>query len=97
MRIFPRIILAFVNLLPIIAAIPSFIGHTRRDTFTRLSPNISIIQQELGRGLSKDAVIYFPGSPGYVNDTEKWAANTESSFSIVVVPAIDRDVAATVS
>ena len=97
MRISLRVILALLSLIPIITAIPSFIGHTRSDSFTRLSPNISTVQQELGRRLSKNASIYFPGSPGYISDTERWAPNTESNFSLVVVPAIDRDVAATVS
>lgn len=91
-----RAILALLNLVRIIVAIPSLIGHTRSDNFTHQPPNISTIQQELGRHLSKDASIYFPGSPGYINDTERWAPNTASNFSLVVVPAIDRDVAATV-
>ena len=87
---------ALLNLAPIIAAVPSFIGHTH-DNFTRLPPSISTVQQELGRRLSRNASIYFPGSPGYINDTERWAPNTESNFSFVVVPGIDRDVVATVS
>lgn len=97
MGVFLRVFLAILNLVPILVAIPSPIGYTPSDNFTHLSPNISTIQQELGRHLSKGASIYFPGSSSYINDTERWAPNTESNFSLVVVPAIDRDVAATVS
>lgn len=91
-----RAILALLNLVRIIVATPSPIGHTLSDNFTHLSPSISTIQQELGHHLSQHASIYFPGSPSYINDTERWAPNTESNFYLVVVPAIDRDVAATV-
>ena len=97
MHISLRIISALLSLVSIIAATPSLIGHIRSENFTWLSPSIPNIQQELGRRLSKNASIYFPGSPSYINDTARWAANTVSSFSIVVVPGIDRDVAATVS
>ena len=86
-----------LNLGPIAAAILSSVRQARDDNSTRLQPNISTIQQELGRRLSKNASLYFPGSPGYINDTDRWAANTESNFSVVVVPGIDRDVAVTVS
>lgn len=96
MHVSLRVILAPLNLISIIAAIPSFIRHTRSDGFTLLPPSISTIQQELGPQLSQNASIYFPGSPGYMNDTERWATNTESNFSVVIVPGIDADVAATV-
>ena len=69
----------------------------RSDDFTALPPSISTIQQELGRRLSKGALLYFPNSPGYINVPTRWAAESESNFSVVVVPAIDLDVAATVS
>ena len=97
MHISLRLTLALLNLVSIIAAIPSLIGHIHSGNFTWLSPSIPNIQQELGRRLSKNASIYFPGSPSYTDDTAKWAANTQSNFSVVVVPGIDRDVAATVS
>lgn len=85
------------SLVPLIAAIPSSIRHTRSDKFTPLPPSISTLQQEPGRRLSKYASLYFPNISGYINDTERWAAETKSNFSVIVVPAIDRDVAATVS
>lgn len=97
MHISLQVIPALLNLLPLIAAIPSSLGHTRRDDITALPLSVSTIQQELGRRLSKDALLYFPNSPGYINDTTRWAAQTDSNFSVVMVPAIDRDVAATVS
>ena len=97
MRILLGPVLALLNLFLVIAAIPSISGHIRSENFTWLAPSIPNVQQELGRRLSKNASIYFPGSPSYINDTAKWAANTASNFSVVVVPGIDRDVAATVS
>lgn len=97
MHISLQVIPAILNLLPLIAAISPSMRHTRRDDVTTLPPSMSTIQQELGRRLSKDALLYFPNSPGYINDTTRWAAETESNFSVVMVPAIDRDVAATVS
>ena len=96
MRISLGLVSALLNLVSIIAAIPSLSGYIHSENFTWLSPSIPNIQQELGRRLSKNASIYFPGSPSYTNDTAKWAANTQSNFSVVVVPGIDRDVAATV-
>lgn len=92
-----QVIVTLLDLVPLIAAIPSFIGHTRSDNFTRLPPSVSTYQQELGPRLSKNATLYFPNSPGYINDTERWAANTKSNFSVVVVPGTAQDVAATVS
>ena len=97
MLAFLPLILVLLPLVPSISAIPSLTQYIRTDNFTWLSPSDSTIQQELGRHLSKNASIYFPGSPTFLNDTQKWAANTESNFSAVVVPATDRDVAATVS
>ena len=97
MHVSLQFIPTFFNLLPLIAAIPSSIRHARRDDITALPLSMSTIQQELGRRLSKDALLYFPNSPGYINDTTRWAAETQSNFSVVMVPAIDRDVAATVS
>ena len=93
-----RSILALLDLASMIVAISPLTQDTPRYSYnmTWPSPSISTIQQELGRRLSKKALIYFPGSPGYINDTARWAANTESNFSVVVVPGIDRDVAATV-
>lgn len=91
-----QVIVTLLDLVPLIAAIPSFIGHTRSDNFTRLPPSVSTYQQELGPRLSKNATLYFPNSPGYINDTERWAANTKSNFSVVVVPGTAQDVAATV-
>lgn len=92
-----QLITVLLNLGPIAATILSSVRKARNDDFTQLQPNMSTIQQELGRRLSKNASLYFPGSPGYINDTDRWAANTESNFSVVVVPGIDRDVAVTVS
>ena len=83
-----QVMLGLFSLVPIIAAIPSSITYTL--------PNISTIQQQLGPHLSKNASLFFPGSTGYVSDTERWASNTESDFSVVVVPGTDKDVAATV-
>ncbi|KAG8526291.1 uncharacterized protein KY384_000284 [Bacidia gigantensis] len=34
--------------------------------------------------------------PDFSNLTERWAANSNSNFSVVVVPAVDKDVVATV-
>ena len=95
-RICLRNILAIVNLLLIIAAIPSPIGLLVVIVLLDCHRAYATIQQELGRRLSKYASIYFPGSHGCINDTKKWAANTKSNFSVIVVPAIDQDVAATV-
>lgn len=88
---------ALPNLVSFIAAIPSLSGHIHSKNSSRLSPSIPNFHQELGRRLSKNASIYFPGSPSYIDDTAKWAANTESNFSVVVVPGMDQDVASTVS
>ena len=92
-----QIILALLNFMVIIAAIPSSFRHARQDNFTWLPPNMSTVQQELGHRLSKNASIYFPGSPDYANATEWWAVNDSPRFSIVVVPGVDRDIAVTVS
>ena len=97
MHISVQVISALLNLIPPLAAVPSSIRLNRSDDFTPLRPSLFTIQQELGRRLSKNASLYLPNSPGYINDTERWSAETKSNFSVVVVPAIDRDVAATVT
>ena len=88
---------ALPNLVLIIAAIPSLSGHIHSENSTWLSPSILNLHRELGRRLSRNASIYFPGSPSYIDDTARWATNIESNFSVVVVPGMDQDVAATVS
>ena len=60
-----------------------------------LPPSKSIIQLGLGPRLSSEASIYFPNSPEFADYTERWSASTMSDFAVVVVPAIDRDVAET--
>ena len=96
MHISLSVISAILNLNPIILAIPSSIKYTRHNNFTQLPPSILTIQQELGRRLSRNDTLYFPGSLGYIDDTERWAPNTESNFSVVVVPGTAKDVATTV-
>lgn len=65
--------------------------------FSPLPPSKSTVQLGLGPRLSKGASIYFPNSPDFTNYTERWSTSTESDFAVVVVPAVDQDVAETVS
>lgn len=55
------------------------------------------ILQELRPRLSKKASLYFPTSPSYKNYTELWSESAVGDILVVVVPAIDSDVAETVS
>lgn len=90
-----RAVLGVLNLLTLVTAIPAAIRRTSCD-INQLPPNVSTIQLEIGRQLSKNASIYFPGSPDYLNLTTRWSAITESKFAIVVEVAVAADVAATV-
>ncbi|KAI0804998.1 FAD binding domain protein [Xylaria sp. FL0064] len=54
------------------------------------------ITADLRERLSDDARILFPGSDGYSKATERWSALDAPSFSIVVVPSTENDVAETV-
>ncbi|KAI4211498.1 MAG: hypothetical protein LQ351_005674 [Letrouitia transgressa] len=54
------------------------------------------ILQELRPRLSKKASLYFPTSPSYKNYTELWSESAVGDILVVVVPAIDSDVAETV-
>ena len=58
--------------------------------------NVSTIESELGPRLSKTASIHFPNNPDFSNLTETWSSATGSDFAVVVIPAIDEDVAETV-
>lgn len=56
------------------------------------TPNILQIQADLGPKLSEAASLYFPGSPEFGNQTERWSAATESDVLIVVVARCEKDV-----
>ncbi len=78
-----------------IIALPQVMRQTPID-FSPLPPSKSTVQLELGPRLSKGASLYFPNSSDFADYTERWSTSTESDFAVVVVPAMNRDVAETV-
>ena len=81
----------FINAI----AVPATLRKTIAD-FTPLWPRSSTLELELGPLLSKNASIYFPNSAQFANLTQRWSAAVDATFSVVVVPGIAKDVAATV-
>lgn len=61
-----------------------------------LPPSRSTVQLGLGPRLSRGASLYFPNSPEFANYTERWSATAMAEFAVVVVAAVDRDVAESV-
>ena len=95
---FSRLLLNLATFLPltIATALPSTLKRTPND-YTPLSPSPATVQQELGPCLSKKASLYFPSSPNFQNNTQRWSAAIDPDFAVVVIPAVDRDVSCTVS
>ncbi|KAF2968395.1 hypothetical protein GQX73_g5168 [Xylaria multiplex] len=50
------------------------------------------ITAELNGRLSPDAEIFFPGSPGYAQATNRWSVLDAPDFNIVVAPSVESDV-----
>ncbi|KAK7937279.1 uncharacterized protein PG986_014147 [Apiospora aurea] len=46
--------------------------------------------------LSKDAQIFLPGSPGYVNATQRWSTLFSPSLSLIVAPRTEHDIQSTI-
>ncbi|KAJ6446844.1 FAD binding domain-containingprotein [Purpureocillium lavendulum] len=53
--------------------------------------------KELGKKLSANAKIYWPGSPEFEKATTRWSALAAPKVNVVVVPATEKDVSVTVS
>jgi hypothetical protein len=47
--------------------------------------------------LSRSAMLYFPGSSGFMNATTRWSALAEPKVNVVVVPGTETDVVETAS
>ncbi|KAL8801210.1 MAG: hypothetical protein Q9182_004604 [Xanthomendoza sp. 2 TL-2023] len=54
------------------------------------------LQVEIGRSLSKQAALYFPGQPEFENLTTQWADNIDPTFFVTVEVGTEEDVATTV-
>lgn len=58
---------------------------------------IASLNKDLKPLLSPNAAIWYPGSEGYTNATNRWSSDTNPGFDVVVAVAAEKDVQATVS
>lgn len=58
---------------------------------------VASLNKDLRPLLSPNAAIYYPGSEGYTNATNRWSADTKPGLEVVVKVADEKDVQATVS
>lgn len=54
------------------------------------------IQQELGRRLSKDALVVLPSSPSFPALSKRWQDGGRPTYGVIVVPANEKDVSESV-
>lgn len=58
---------------------------------------IASLNKDLRPLLSQNAAIWYPGSEGFSNATNRWSADTSPGIDVVVSVAAEKDVQATVS
>ena len=63
---------------------------------TAASP-VASLNKDLKPLLSPNAAIWYPGSTGYANATNRWSADTNPGLDVVVMVKAEKDVQATVS
>lgn len=66
-------------------------AFTRLDTFAKRD-----VATTLGSKLSHNATIILPSNPEWTADTARWTQYLSPSFSVIVEPATEADIAASV-